>query len=338
MSRGTLGLLVSLALSAIACGQSGAGEAHPIDVELRPLALHPAHPERTTLGHLRYLAGFELTSPDDAFGGFSGLAVAEDGSWLVAISDRGHWLTAELEHAADGRLEGFGETRLGPVLDLDGQPVEGRYRTDAEELERLDGESWIVSFEGTHRLMRYPASGGAVPAPDGVPEPFPFPEGSAAAVDNGGMEAVAHLGDGRFLVLAEDLLTEDRHFMGWVGSAEGWESLTLDATLELRPTGATALATGEVLLTERSYSVLKGTRVRLSIVDHVQIEAGAVLRPRALAFFQSPVTVDNFEGVAARPGPAGSTLVYLVSDDNFNQAQRTLLLQFELTGTEASTR
>jgi len=36
------------------------------------------------------------------------------------------------------------------------------------------------------------------------------------------------------------------------------------------------------------------------------------------------------EGVAARRGPDGETLVYLISDDNFHILQRTLLLMFAL--------
>ncbi len=36
------------------------------------------------------------------------------------------------------------------------------------------------------------------------------------------------------------------------------------------------------------------------------------------------------EGIAARRGPGGETLIYLISDDNFHPWQRTLLLMFEL--------
>ena len=40
--------------------------------------------------------------------------------------------------------------------------------------------------------------------------------------------------------------------------------------------------------------------------------------------------MDNFEGIAARRGAAGESLIYLVSDDNFSDKQRTLLLMFAL--------
>jgi hypothetical protein len=54
------------------------------------------------------------------------------------------------------------------------------------------------------------------------------------------------------------------------------------------------------------------------------------LEGRVIAEFLPPVTVDNFEGVAVRRGEDGETLVYVLSDDNFNPDQRTLLLMFEL--------
>ena len=49
-----------------------------------------------------------------------------------------------------------------------------------------------------------------------------------------------------------------------------------------------------------------------------------------LATLERPLTVDNFEGLACRPGAGAETLLYLVSDDNFSQDQRTLLLMFSL--------
>ena len=60
------------------------------------------------------------------------------------------------------------------------------------------------------------------------------------------------------------------------------------------------------------------------------IKPGARLRPIHLATLAPPLTVDNFEGVAARRGPQGETLIYLVSDDNFQAAQRTYLMMFRL--------
>jgi hypothetical protein len=45
---------------------------------------------------------------------------------------------------------------------------------------------------------------------------------------------------------------------------------------------------------------------------------------------EGSLTVDNMEGIDAREGPGGETLVYILSDDNDNPLQRTYLPMFEL--------
>ena len=58
---------------------------------------------------------------------------------------------------------------------------------------------------------------------------------------------------------------------------------------------------------------------------------GAVLEGAVIATLKPPLTVDNFEGLACRASDRGETLLYLISDDNFDATnQRTLLLMFAL--------
>ena len=45
---------------------------------------------------------------------------------------------------------------------------------------------------------------------------------------------------------------------------------------------------------------------------------------------ETPQFTLNLEGIAATHGPRGETLVWLISDDNFNPLQRNILLLFEL--------
>ncbi|HXI02836.1 MAG TPA: hypothetical protein VNI57_06620 [Candidatus Saccharimonadales bacterium] len=47
-----------------------------------------------------------------------------------------------------------------------------------------------------------------------------------------------------------------------------------------------------------------------------------------------PLTVGNFEGIAALPGKSGRLRFYLISDDNASSRQRTLLLAFDWPPTE----
>ena len=58
---------------------------------------------------------------------------------------------------------------------------------------------------------------------------------------------------------------------------------------------------------------------------------GALLEGTEIARISLPLTVDNFEGLGLRRDRDGRLLVYLISDDNFNPLQRTLLLMFRLS-------
>ena len=60
------------------------------------------------------------------------------------------------------------------------------------------------------------------------------------------------------------------------------------------------------------------------------LRPGATVSGQEIAILAPPLDVDNFEGVATRTGPHGETLIYLVSDDNFQPLEKTLLFMLEL--------
>ena len=146
---------------------------------------------------------------------------------------------------------------------------------------------------------------------------------------NDGIEALTLLNDGRLLAISEGSPREPST-IGWVSRPGGWDVLTYITEDGFRATGAATLADGTVLVLERFFTPRQGVRIRVKSVDPLDVVAGAEVRGRLLATLRPPVTVDNFEGIEARTGANGETLIYLISDDNFNETQRTLLLMFEL--------
>ena len=100
----------------------------------------------------------------------------------------------------------------------------------------------------------------------------------------------------------------------------------------LRPSDAAALPRGDVLVLERAYNPERGiVNVRVRQVAHSFVRPGAPLGGRRVAEFAPPLTLDNYEGIAAVQDASGAIDVYVVSDDNLNRAgQRTLLLKFAL--------
>ena len=93
--------------------------------------------------------------------------------------------------------------------------------------------------------------------------------------------------------------------------------------------GLTALAplpgSDAVAYLERAFDPARGNRIALKIVA-TPLDAGSAIIDTLI--LQAPLTRDNFEGAAAVAAPGGVRF-FLLSDDNFNSTQRTLLLAFD---------
>ncbi|WP_431860367.1 esterase-like activity of phytase family protein [Azospirillum sp.] len=293
----------------------------------RPVPLTREAPGPERVGAFEFRGAVEL-SGDPAVGGLSGLAITDGGRQFVAVEDVGRVVLGRLRHE-NGRLVGVADLRVKGLPGIG--PRHGRAReNDSEEIVALPDGGWLISFEGRHRILRYP------PGFDGEPTSLPLAEGMADLPLNGGMEALTRLPDGRLLALAEGPDNGVPERQAWIsrvplkGSGD-WGALTYRAAPGFRPTGATALPNGDVLVLERYFSILGGLAARIVRVPGAALVPGAVIEGEELARIQPPLLLDNYEGIAAVPGPAGETLVYVVSDDNFNTTlQRTYLLMLAL--------
>ena len=312
-------------IAALACGLDSP-RAEPVSLTVRPVALNPRDPTQATVGSLTYRGGIAIASPDGRFGGLSGLVVTPSGD-LISVSDRGFWLIARLVLDERGYLVGVTDGEMGRLAGPGGLPV-GRRQQDAEEIALLPDGTAIVSFEHDHRLWRYHPA--AIPF-QGKVEPVVPPAGIERLPPNGGIEALAHLSDGRLLALVEGLSAPDGGRLGWVRAPSGaWDALSYLPAPDFLPSGAAGLANGDVLVLERRFIDPFTYEARLTRVPGGEITSGARLSGREVARLAAPLTLDNYEGLAVRPGPGGETLVYLISDDNYLPIQRTLLLQFVL--------
>jgi hypothetical protein len=310
---------------AFACALFAAAPAWPAPIEVRaePLPLNEKDPAQIAVGKLTYRGGAVLKSPDHRFGGFSGLAVAADGARLIAVSDHGLRLEAKILYSPDGRLAGLAEADLGSLAGEDGRSLRSAAERDAEALAVGPSGEIIVAFERDHRLLRYRP--GVL-----VPERIPAPEELANAPANGGIEGLTFLEDGRLFAIAEELIRGERA-VGWVSNADGWSPLTYALSDGFVVTDLATLPGGDVLVLERRYALRIGVAVRVRRIAKGAIAPGAELAGELLAELRPPLSLDNMEGISARRDPAsGKTLIYLISDDNFSVAQRTLLMMFEL--------
>ena len=286
----------------------------------------PNGQEVPDLGALTWLGTLELRSPDPRFGGLSALLVSPDGADLTAVSDKGYRVQFGLQHDAGGRLTGTTGGLIAPLRGRDGLPMESRLDLDAEALARLPGGAVAVGFEHNHRLWRY---AGAEAPLAGVPTALAFPPKPNALGQNSGFEAISELAGGGLLAIAEgnNNAGESPAFLWRDGR---WHGMTYRRDGGFRPTGAALLPDGDILVVERFFTILEGVKIRLVRLPAASLRPGADLSGTVLATLIPPVALDNVEGVDARRGENGETLIYLISDDNYNPLQRTLLLQFSM--------
>ena len=182
-----------------------------------------------------------------------------------------------------------------------------------------------------HRIWRY-----ALPPVtfSALPVPIPVPAVLVKAPANGGLESVAVLPDGRILAIAEELANRDGTFKGWLIKDRSFAELSYLPSDGFRASDSAAMKNGDVIVLERRYTRFAIFASRLKLVKSQNIQPGATLVGEELLRLESPLEVDNFEGVAVQEDPITGTTIYIVSDDNYHPLQRTLLLQFRLSPTE----
>lgn len=301
--------------------------AEPVSLRSLVLDLNPDDPAQVRLGGLDYLGGLVIAG-DGAFGGYSGMVVDADGAGLWAMSDLGAWLRLDFQRNAAGLPIGIAAAQSLPLRDARGEVVTRKVLNDAESLRRLPDGRWLVSFERAHRLWFYGEPGGPAIGTLAVPPAV------AQQPDNGGIEAVAAFANGDLLLFSEDMpaartIGSDGR-AAWLWRDGAWHDLAWPARDDFQPTDAVALENGDVIVLERYFTPLVGPKARLQRIPADAIRPGASLPSELLAEWARPVSVDNMEALDLRRAADGSLWLYVMSDDNQNPWQRTLLMVFRL--------
>ena len=312
---------VTMFLTTIGSVNTAVGE--PIDVKAAPVELMEDGAQSShTLDLLKFRGGLILSSPDDRFGGFSAIGVNANGKRAVLLSDRGLRLDIRFSYDDQGNLVGVSDPDLTSLAGLDGKPLPTKRWRDAEALSPGIYGELIVAFEREHRIWRYGRGNGQA-------IPVPSPKELKELPSNSGLEALTLLNDGRLFAIAEGDKDADAT-LAWASEMIGWNAMTYAIDGGFRVTGAATLKSGDVLVLERYYTPRGGNRTRIKRLDAKTIRRGATLNGDLIAFLAPPVRVDNYEGIEIRQGPKNETLIYLVSDDNFNDDQTTYVMMFEL--------
>jgi hypothetical protein len=294
----------------------------PIDLSVRALTGADAARLNGLLPPGAGLAGsWELSSRNPLFGGLSGLArlPQDQGGGLLAVTDEGHFAWIALEGGAPVSAALSAMQRAG------GQPFSSKQEMDAEGLIYQDGIA-LVSFERNHRIEAFALGHCGTAARAARVASLPETQEGREVDPNQGAEAIFLTPEG----------TLGFGYEGTLGISSLGEVLA-DGTA--RWTGARAPApmlhglvakeiavrpeTGEALpvFLFRAWDPLRGNRVELRWGKSDQ----GVIR------ISRPAPVDNFEGLASEWLEDGRLRLWIISDDNFNPRQRTLLFAFDIS-------
>ena len=311
------------ALSLTACAASlGAPRPYPLaadgwtpaTAELRTVSLGLPGGAQLAPG-VRFAGGLNIISaPTSPLHSLSDLKLTGDGG-LVTVSDVGDLVRADIRLDAAGRLIGLDHFRSRRLTLRDGQPITDKADGDAEGLALTPSGDLLISFERRHRIWNY----GPLSNLTTRPTPMRSPEFDFA--ENDGMEGLAAGPD------------------GWrvAGEAGGlWDCTPARCTVITAPP-ATPIPDSEYRITGIDRDPSGHGWFVVQRRYRAPIDARAWVRRLApngdlgpvLIELKLPGTTDNFEGIAAE-NRHGTTRLYILSDDNFSPAQRTLMLAFDV--------
>ncbi|MEM6711798.1 MAG: esterase-like activity of phytase family protein [Pseudomonadota bacterium] len=307
--------------------------ADPLEIDVREIERFDRNVPDNRFGALTFLGGLVLESDDARFKGLSGLdSIPEgEGERLLIVSDDGYWITATLNTDANEAPLSLSQAQIGTLTDQTGQPLEDKRLADAEAITRVDDMVW-VAFERNQPIRAYSLDGDQ-PSGRAV-----HPIGAAPPLDgrwNQSAEAIVHVTQGP--LTGETLLFLESPPRS--AAAPTAARILPDGSLmpfavqrqdRFSITGAAMLPGGDIIVLERRFAWTEGLFVRLRLLTASDILSGAV-QGRLLMHADETRQIDNLEGIAITEHPDGP-IVTLISDDNGNFFQRTLLLRFQLTG------
>ena len=305
-----------------------------IEIKAVPIeAFEPRDPSRTRFGALEFRGGLELTSRTKEFGGISGLKVYPDGAQFLAVTDRGRWLKGRIVYR-DNVAVGIADAQMAPVLGPDGRAIAAtRGWYDTEALTEDNGTAYL-GIERANKIVRFDLGKFGLLARG---QPMPTPPTIDKLPTNKGLECIAVFskgtpGAGTLVAIAERALDSAGNYRGFLIDGQAPGEFTMLRNDNFDVSDCATLPSGDLLVLERHFTWATGVSIRLRRVARATIVPGAVLRGVLLFEADLGYQIDNMEALGVHVAKDGTTILTMISDDNFSLLQRTILLQFALVG------
>lgn len=286
------------------------------------------------VGKLIWRGGLAMSSQSDTFGGLSGLGFVSEDHRLVMVSDRGNFISGQLLYDDANLPLGLIGVTISPIQNSKGAALPRAFARDSEALAVIEREgkpaAIRVGFENLTRVADFEL---VDHRPTGPAREVTVPDWLTAARTNESLEAVciappASPIAGSTLLLTEGVVDDDGEHSAWLLGNADRGALSYVSAPGTNPTDCAFLPNGDLLVLERGIAFFT-FNMKLVRVPAADVRPGARLTGDIL-LEASGMDVDNMEALAVHAGPDGITRITLVSDNNFNDWERNLLLEFSL--------
>jgi hypothetical protein len=308
------------------------GEA-PVRIEIRAQAIKffdYNNTDQSRFGMLEFRGGLQLTSSYPEFGGLSAIRVAPDGSRFVALSDQGRWLRGRIVYSGSAPA-GIADAEMAPMLDWTGNPLAARGWFDTESIAQ-DGGTLYVGIERVNRIVKFDYGKNGLFARG---EPVPVPPGVKTLPNNLGLESLVVIPKG--MPLAGTLIAISERGLDAAGNLKGFRiggsspgEFSVKRSDDFDVSDSAITPAGNLLILERRFSWARGLGIRIRSIALASLRAGVVADGPIIFMADFAQQVDNMEGLSVHRTANGETVLTLISDNNFSDLQRTILLQFTL--------
>lgn len=274
---------------------------------------------------LAYRGGISIRRIDSAFGGFSSLRVSADGDTLLALSDRGDWMTGKLSYDGKGCLAGFALLGREALAGPGNRPFPHDSLKDSEAFHH-DGRNVYVGFETVNRILRYD---GNRAHPVALPLPRSVTDGVPAW---GGFSSLSTTEKGDLIAITEGGSDSADNMKGFLKTGDGYRLIWLRKSWPpYLPIDLARKPDGDFLLLEVGQP--KGSRgwdlARISEIAKEDVYKPGIIPARTLLEITPDLAIKGkYEGISCRGTRDGGVLLYLISDAK--EAQDTRLLMFRI--------
>ena len=287
---------------------------------------------------LIWRGGLHLLREIKNFGGLSDLTFTSDEGHLAIVTDKGHFISAQLLYDKKGAPKAIEGAKIERLRNSKGVKLPTVFSRDPEAVDTVyrDGKPVAVRVGFEHLTRVADFSIGADNRPGGAAREYTIPNWLTRQRHNGSIEALciappASPVAGSTLIIAENVRDDKNNNKAWLSGKRDGGNLKFKADGSYKPTACQFTPEGDLLVLSRDFGIF-GFTMKLWFVGKEDVRAGTIMNGQVI-LEASGGDIDNMEGLTTHIDANGKTVISILSDDNFRGWERTLLLQFELAET-----